>query len=124
MKNDLLSYQKNFGPGKALATINNSTVNHKVQLGERERPENRIQGELTVYPNPVQNNAIIYYSSENVSEKGASLVDVNGKTHPIKLIRQITPHSFEIDISRLKRGFYFLKVKVKGGYKSITIVKG
>ncbi|MEO6135037.1 MAG: MBG domain-containing protein [Ginsengibacter sp.] len=124
LNNDLSSYQKNFGPDKALATIVNSTVNHKVQLGEKERPENRIQGELTVFPNPVQNNAIIYYSSENINEKGASLVDVSGKTHPIKLIRQITPHSFEIDISNFKRGFYFLKVKVKDGYKSITLVKG
>ena len=45
--------------------------------------------------------------------------------HPIKFVRQITPNSFEIDMSALQKGYYLIKVKVSGGgYKSIMIIKG
>ena len=86
--------------------------------------QNQAEGVLRVYPNPVQDNAVIYLSNEKISEKGSSLYDVNGKMHPIKFVKQITPNSFEIDMSGLQKGFYLIKVKVSGGYKSITFIKG
>ena len=85
--------------------------------------QNQAEGVLRVYPNPVQDKAVIYLSNEKISEKGSSLFDVNGKMHPIKFVKQVTSNSFEIDVSGLQKGFYLIKVKVSGGYKSIMFIK-
>ena len=109
------------GTNKNFGTEN--TVS-KAPVSKMDIIQNQAEGVLRVYPNPVQNNAVIYLSNEKISEKGSSLYDVNGKMHPIKLVRQMSPNSFEIDMSGLQKGFYLIKVKVSDGYRSIMIVKG
>ncbi|MEO6683549.1 MAG: MBG domain-containing protein, partial [Ginsengibacter sp.] len=96
----------------------------KIAKSKNEFSDNKTEGVLRVYPNPVQNKAIIYLSNEKISEKGTVLYDVNGKSHPLKLVRQISPNSIEIDMSDLQKGYYLIKVKVSNGYRSIMIIKG
>ena len=96
----------------------------KVASGYINPLQGKEEGILSAYPNPVQNKVIIYLSNEEISANGSVLYDVNGKIHPVRSTRQISPNSFEIDLSHLQKGFYLVKVKVKTGYKSIMIVKG
>lgn len=109
------------GMNKTIGKENNI---EKAPVTKRDLLQNKVEGVLRVYPNPVQNNAVVYLSNENISEKGSTLYDVSGKVHPIKFVRQITPNSFEIDMSGLQKGYYLIKVKVSDGYKSIMIIKG
>jgi hypothetical protein len=107
-----------------VVTTSDATDNSNASLKKIIDAKSAIQGQLSVYPNPAQNTVIISYSNEEINEQGASLTDVNGKIHPVKLISRISPHSFEIDTSDLIRGFYFLRVKTSKGYQSIMIIKG
>ena len=105
-------------------TVTENSI-EKAPVTKLDLIQNLAEGVLRVYPNPVQNKAIIYLSNEIISGIETTLYDVSGKMHPIKFVRQITPNSFEIDMSALQKGYYLIKVKVSGGgYKSIMIIKG
>ncbi|MEA3448044.1 MAG: T9SS type A sorting domain-containing protein [Bacteroidota bacterium] len=75
--------------------------------------------ELSVYPNPVNNNLVFEFSS--VSQKTILLYDITGK----KIKEYHTASAIiEINISDLKKGFYIFKTKHKGKtIKSGTFIK-
>jgi hypothetical protein len=69
------------------------------------------------YPNPVQHNLTID-NTENIDD--VEIISVSGKSILSKKINNT--HS-EIDLSNVASGFYFLKVKAEGKFKTIKIVK-
>jgi hypothetical protein len=87
------------------------------------QPEKNPAGNVNVFPNPVRNLATIYLSNDIINVKGLLLTDAYGRQHPVKLVRQVSKHSIEIDLSGLASGMYFIKVKGENGYKNINIVK-
>ena len=82
------------------------------------------EGNVNVFPNPAQSQAIIYFQNEIIDENGNSLYDVSGRSLPVRIKRRISQNSFEIDVSGLANGLYLLRVKVAGGYKTVRIIKG
>ena len=87
------------------------------------QPEKNPAGNVNVFPNPARNLATIYLSNDIINVKGLLLIDAYGRQHPVKLVRQVSKHSIEIDLSGLVSGMYFIKVKGENGYKNINIVK-
>lgn len=125
--NMITSNSQNSSDAMKRGTNNNIVTDNiveKTTVTNIDLIQNQAEGVLRVYPNPVHNNAVIYLSNEKISEEGSSLYDVNGKMHPVKFVRQISPNSFEIDMTGLQKGYYLIKVKVSDGYKSIMIIKG
>ena len=80
-------------------------------------------GNISVFPNPAMNKTIVRANGQTLSEKAMSIVDVFGRTHPVKIKNRISAGSVEIDLSSLVTGVYFIKVKMTNGYKSVAIVK-
>ncbi len=76
-----------------------------------------------VYPNPVRDKAVIYFSNHVISEKGLFLFDSYGRSYPVKVSGKISGGAIEIDLSRLVAGIYFIRVKLAEGYKTISITK-
>ncbi|MEO5892054.1 MAG: MBG domain-containing protein, partial [Ferruginibacter sp.] len=76
-----------------------------------------------VYPNPARNRTVLSVSSELITQKGLSLFDAHGKSYPVGLVKQVSKHALEIDVSRLAGGVYFVRVKVENGYKTVSFIK-
>jgi len=62
---------------------------------------------LTLYPNPVQNE--LFIESENAIES-MSLYSLNGQ-----LIKRFTPEGASIDLSNLEKGIYLTKIQLEDG---------
>jgi hypothetical protein len=87
-------------------------------------PETKLPEEnVSVYPNPAHSRATIYLKNEKVAINGSSLFDVYGKVYPIKITKLISESQFEINISQLSSGVYFLRLKVANGFKIVRIIK-
>ena len=78
----------------------------------------------SLYPNPATNRVIIITAESVQSEKGIFLYDVYGRYYPVKVIRRISEHSFELDVSGLLNGVYLIRVRGENGYQTLRFVKG
>lgn len=79
--------------------------------------------EAIIYPSPAVDKAIVYVTKEQIRQTELSLYDTYGRQYPVRTLRQVSEHAVEFDVSRLAGGLYFMRVKVKDGYKTISIVK-
>jgi hypothetical protein len=80
--------------------------------------------DISLYPNPSKDKIAVISNFEKLYEKETMLFDVNGRTYAVKISRRISDQSFELDLSSLKSGIYFLKIKTPTGYKTLRIIKG
>jgi hypothetical protein len=80
-------------------------------------------GQVSVFPNPVSNKTTIYLANDVINVKGLSLFDSYGKSHPIKMVKQISDQAIEVDLSKLSSGMYFMRIKGKAVFKTISIMK-
>ncbi len=78
-------------------------------------------GNINVYPNPVKNRAVVYFANDKIIKP--MLFDAYGKTHPLKVTRNISDHAIEIDLTGLTGGSYFIGVNLKEGFKTVRVVK-
>lgn len=46
-----------------------------------------------------------------------------GKIYKPKSVKKISDNSFELDLSGLKKGVYFVKIKINNVYKTFRILK-
>ncbi len=88
-----------------------------------DAPEIVPAADVNIFPNPASSRTTIYLSNEIIDGKSLILFDIHGKSQQVKLVRQISQHAVEIDISRLVSGMYYLKLKVKVGYKTVKVLK-
>lgn len=112
--------------GKCVNYVEGRTINTAITLADLSKvvtTEKIPAASVNVFPNPVRNRATIYFSKDEINVQGFLLIDVYGRSHPVKLVRQVSKHSIEIDLSGLVSGTYFIKVKGENGYKNINIVK-
>jgi hypothetical protein len=78
--------------------------------------ENIIEG-LQYYPNPV-NNSLYIKAKSNI--ENISLFDISGK----EVLNMIPNHpEIQVDMSRLQKGVYFVKISIDGSLSSFKIVK-
>ncbi len=80
--------------------------------------------DAAVFPNPATNRIILQVKDGVPDEKSIVIYDVNGRTYPLKISRRISNTSVEIDISKMQKGYYHLRLKSTKGYKFIRFVKG
>lgn len=83
--------------------VYNSDIN---ALNDIELKEN----EITVYPNPVQNQLNIKFLNNNWSNLDLTLYDISGKILIHKTVDSINTFDNRLDVSLLKNGLYFLKI--------------
>ena len=78
--------------------------------------ENNISNNISIYPNPAQNQLTI--KAENLKIEQIVILDVTGKE-----VRNITQNLTEIDISDLQKGIYFVKIYTDKGVGNQRIIK-
>jgi len=107
-------YARVFGFNNA----NNATVCYtlKVQLGTASQPElTQANGIVKVYPNPVNDVLNISVLGEVNADASLQITDANGK---VVMTKAIINNPQAIDISKLAKGVYLIKVNNNG--KEIT----
>ncbi len=83
-------------------------------------------GQLTVYPNPFTNDVFIKInSSADISDWSLRITDVLGRTLFTKppLNPRQPAGTFEMDLSNLSSGVYFITVINKTGRIMVAVVK-
>ena len=68
------------------------------------------ENEISVYPNPVQNQLNIKLVNANSSYVNLTLFDVSGKIMIQKAINSRNAPDYQLDVSGLNTGLYFLKI--------------
>ena len=68
------------------------------------------ENEISVYPNPVQNQLNIKFLSNNWSNLDLILYDISGKVLIHKTVNSVNAFDNRLDVSLLKNGLYFLKI--------------
>ncbi|MEJ7586608.1 MAG: T9SS type A sorting domain-containing protein [Ferruginibacter sp.] len=51
------------------------------------------------------------------------MFDARGRTYTVKMLKQVSNHAVDIDVSGLASGTYFVRVKVEDGFKTISFIK-
>jgi hypothetical protein len=112
------------GAGKKAGTapyqhaLSNLDDNKKKALGLRALTEN---GTLTVFPNPMQDHAIVRFRNPGHEEHTLYIRDVSGKT--VCTINGITSGEIRIDRNGLKSGYYLLEISGASILRSKLIIK-
>ena len=80
-------------------------------------------GKITAYPNPVTNKVRINVNNSSTVGKDLILSDLPGRVYAPKSVRKISANSFELDLSGLKSGGYFIRMKINNVNRTFRIVK-
>ena len=78
--------------------------------------------ETRLYPNPASTIVRMQLETDVKSVNDFQIFDVAGKTNTIG-VKRINDGMYELDISRLGKGVYFIKAKTTGGIKTFRFVK-
>lgn len=80
---------------------------------------------LSVYPNPAVRNVTVkaINGTVTVTNYNCLLYDLYGQFYPIRIIKQVSDSEFELDVSGLRNGLYYIMVKNPDGYKTGRIIK-
>jgi hypothetical protein len=79
--------------------------------------------QITGYPNPVTNKVRINITGAASVGNDLILLDLPGSVHFPKSIQKISSNSFELDISNLNAGVYFIKIQINKTYRTLKIIK-
>jgi hypothetical protein len=76
----------------------------------------------SAYPNPTSGKVTLQVSDGTISPNGITINDAIGRTYSCKLVK-ISTNRVELDLSGLRTGVYFIKVKVGEVFKTFRIIK-
>ena len=93
--------------------IRNVLENERVGLLNDNTGQYELNFDFQIYPNPA-NDLVHIFLPDGGGKLSVELKDINGKT--IYLSSQIQPKSI-LDVSKLNRGVYFIKVNVGNKFK-------
>ncbi len=96
-------------------TCDSSVLIKSVIINTTKLNENE-SNDLFVYPNPVKNTLFLVNNSGFDSNSSIFINDILGNTILIKNIKDIRKKGvmYQIDLRNMKKGIYFIKVKIKG----------
>jgi hypothetical protein len=99
-----------YWPSGVVDNIQNPDINmlHTIIEGQSLSIEDETLTDLVMYPNPVE-NVLNFTSSANISNKVATIFDVNGKK-----ILSSKLNNNSLDVSKLRSGFYIIRLEEKG----------
>jgi hypothetical protein len=74
-------------------------------------------------PNPATSSIKVQVGSKVAGTNQLTLIDMLGRVQRIKSIKQLSAKSFELDVSNLPKGVYFIKVKTEGSDETFRFMK-
>jgi hypothetical protein len=77
----------------------------------------------SIYPNPANSNVFVNYTLNKTENVSISLIDIYGKTIKIVAKQKQQSVSYDIDLSNIASGIYFVKLKGESFTKLIKLVK-
>ena len=78
---------------------------------------------IKAFPNPVTDKLVIQTGNSLISTRDLLITDLSGKIYRGMNINKTGPYSLEINMSTLKSGIYFIKVKSGDQYKVVKVFK-
>ncbi|MDQ6843627.1 MAG: T9SS type A sorting domain-containing protein, partial [Bacteroidota bacterium] len=78
---------------------------------------------VAAYPNPVINKVEINIDSRYKAGNDLILFDLPGRIYKPKSVKKLSDNSFEVDLTGLEKGVYFIKIKLNDSYKTFRIIK-
>ena len=103
----------------AFFSIDNFVIQSTVGVNELSNSSN-----LSLYPNPANQYAILNYESNTITELNVTIFDITGK----EVQHQSTPtsignNSLKLDIENLESGVYFVTITDEKNSKKIKLIK-
>jgi len=97
-----------------------------MNIAEATTTVEELPGALTaqVYPNPATEKLLIYVSGGLPALNDIRLFSASGVLFTVKNVKRIAPDRIEVNVAGLPRGFYFIRCRTTGGYKTFRFVKG
>lgn len=89
--------------------------------GTTALPDDLKAGKMLVFPNPANSSAFIILPANEQLINNLTITDVNGRT--ISEFKNIQGNMYEIDVDKLARGIYFIKVSADQTYFEKLIVQ-
>lgn len=85
---------------------------------------NKSSIDITLYPNPVKNNLSILLNSKSASGLETIITDINGKIlYSYNFLAILGQSNYNINISSLAKGIYFLKISSKNKQETLKFIK-
>ncbi|POY35312.1 hypothetical protein C3K47_16135 [Solitalea longa] len=81
-----------------------------------------LKASLSVYPNPAKTLVTFKWENDKLNTKTCLLYDIYGQFYQVRITKQ-NDDSFEIDMTGLREGLYYLRVSGQNGYKFGRIIK-
>ncbi|GEO08969.1 YDG domain-containing protein [Segetibacter aerophilus] len=106
------SYRCNAGPAMARQSIETAV--------EAIEPE---IFKISLFPNPTHGQLVLQAPTGILLENDIVITDASGRIVSAKGIRKISGNNINLDVSFLKAGVYFLKLKTNEGFKTFRFVK-
>ena len=78
---------------------------------------------MVVYPNPAKDNITLDAGSNSILEENIIIIDMLGKTYNLPVLRKSENSLFEINLSSLNEGIYFIRIQNEAEFELIRIVK-
>ena len=104
------------------AAGNTQTCSFDVTVNAAVGISNLSQNGITIYPNPTNGILTVNFSKfSNFGKVGIAITDITGKT--IKNFQINSFSNFQIDISHVQNGIYFLKIETENGVYTQKIIK-
>jgi hypothetical protein len=107
------------------AQRNASSRKANITKQEDNLPKKQEQNSLKSYvaPNPATTSIKVQVANEVISASHISITDMLGRLQRIKNIKKLSGKSFEIDVSTLPQGVYFIKVRTAENEETLRFLK-
>ena len=77
---------------------------------------------MNIYPNPAHNR-ITLELGQVYSKQHIDIIDIFGRAYPVKILGVKTRTAVELDVSRLTRGIYYIRIVNNGISSQVRIIK-
>ncbi len=120
------NFEITYGIGKLTilpAGANTITTAVRKTSAAGELTQEVLPGKITAYPNPTMGKVKINIDGNYKTGNDLILLDLPGRIYKPKSVNKISDNSFEVDLSNLNKGVYFIKLQVNKVYKTFKILK-
>jgi hypothetical protein len=82
-----------------------------------------LNGKVRVYPNPVSNRLTINGGANMLKPSDIAVFDLQGKQYQLTGVRQINASQVELDVTKLSKGVYMIRVQTGDSPQIFRIIK-
>lgn len=103
---------------KLCQTLNDTTTTY---IDENNWTENSSQGQIYIYPNPLNTTAILEFPNPGKKTYSVTLINISGKT--VRSYNSITDNKIIIEKGNLPGGIYFIELKGNKIFRDKIIIE-